>query len=244
LPQDIAIELAAVASPRWLVLTPLHARACVGARVSLPPLVGVLSATSPLDREAGLALERLSRAPAIEIYGSSETGAIATRRPAYDDRFMPLPGVSVRQTAAGLEVQGGHVTAVTLGDRADIGRDGRFALLGRDEDQVKVGGKRASLSMLNALLRAIPGVLDAEYVQCETGGLAPRLAALVVAPGVRREAILAALRERIDPVFLPRPLHLVDALPRDAIGKIARAALATRVGEIADPDSSDEVGAP
>ena len=31
---------------------------------------------------------------------------------------------------------------------------------------------------------------------------------------------MQALRERIDPVFLPRPLLFVDALPRNAAGKL------------------------
>jgi len=37
--------------------------------------------------------------------------------------------------------------------------------------------------------------------------------------------VLSALRERIDAAFLPRPLYLVDALPRNATGKITRDAL-------------------
>ena len=36
---------------------------------------------------------------------------------------------------------------------------------------------------------------------------------------------LAALRRDIDPVFLPRPLKLVDALPRNETGKLPRVAL-------------------
>jgi acyl-coenzyme A synthetase/AMP-(fatty) acid ligase len=52
-----------------------------------------------------------------------------------------------------------------------------------------------------------------------------RLAAFVVAPGLTSEFILAALRQRIDPAFLPRPLCLVDALPRNATGKLTRARL-------------------
>ena len=36
------------------------------------------------------------------------------------------------------------------------------------------------------------------------------------------DALLEALRRDIDPVFLPRPLYLVDALPRAANGKITR----------------------
>ena len=52
-----------------------------------------------------------------------------------------------------------------------------------------------------------------------------RLAACVVAPGLTADAVFAALRERVDPVFLPRPLIFVDALPRNTTGKLPRAAL-------------------
>jgi acyl-coenzyme A synthetase/AMP-(fatty) acid ligase len=34
---------------------------------------------------------------------------------------------------------------------------------------------------------------------------------------------MAALRQRIDPAFLPRPLCLVESLPRNETGKLARA---------------------
>ena len=46
-----------------------------------------------------------------------------------------------------------------------------------------------------------------------------------VAPDGDPAAILHALRQRIDPVFLPRPLILVEALPRNDTGKLPRAAL-------------------
>jgi acyl-coenzyme A synthetase/AMP-(fatty) acid ligase len=36
---------------------------------------------------------------------------------------------------------------------------------------------------------------------------------------------VTALQQRIDPAFVPRPLHLVDALPRNATGKVPREAL-------------------
>jgi acyl-coenzyme A synthetase/AMP-(fatty) acid ligase len=52
-----------------------------------------------------------------------------------------------------------------------------------------------------------------------------RLTALVVAPGLSAPQLLEALRQRIDPAFLPRPLLLVDTLPRNATGKLSRAAL-------------------
>jgi len=52
-----------------------------------------------------------------------------------------------------------------------------------------------------------------------------RLAALVVAPALSEAQILAALRAAVDPVFLPRPLRIVSALPRNGTGKLPRDAL-------------------
>jgi acyl-coenzyme A synthetase/AMP-(fatty) acid ligase len=52
-----------------------------------------------------------------------------------------------------------------------------------------------------------------------------RIAALAVAPSLDEHAILDALRRAIDPVFLPRPLVRVAALPRNETGKLPRAAL-------------------
>jgi acyl-coenzyme A synthetase/AMP-(fatty) acid ligase len=43
-----------------------------------------------------------------------------------------------------------------------------------------------------------------------------------VAPGLAPETILVALRQRVDAAFLPRPLSLVDVLPRNAVGKLPR----------------------
>jgi acyl-coenzyme A synthetase/AMP-(fatty) acid ligase len=49
--------------------------------------------------------------------------------------------------------------------------------------------------------------------------------AFVVAPGLRTEAILSALRERVDQAFLPRPLMIVDRLPRNSLGKLSSEAV-------------------
>ena len=49
-----------------------------------------------------------------------------------------------------------------------------------------------------------------------------RLAAFAVAPGLDAARLRAALRERIDPIFMPRPLVLVDELARNTTGKVTR----------------------
>jgi acyl-coenzyme A synthetase/AMP-(fatty) acid ligase len=92
---------------------------------------------------------------------------------------------------------------------------------------VNVAGKRSSLAFLDAQLMAIDGVTDGLFFmpEDEAAGGVTRLAALVVAPGMRREELLAQLRRRIDAAFLPRPLVMLERLPRAASGKLPLEAL-------------------
>jgi acyl-coenzyme A synthetase/AMP-(fatty) acid ligase len=127
-------------------------------------------------------------------------------------------------------VSGGHVDMPTpICDVIETREGGRFLLHGRMADMVNIAGKRNSLAYLNLQLNAVPGVLDGVFAMpddaaTDADGVA-RLAAFVVAPGLTPAAVMAALRERMDPVFLPRPLVFVDALPRNATGKLPREAL-------------------
>ena len=122
---------------------------------------------------------------------------------------------------------GGHLDdELKLPDRVEIVSEQEFILIGRPGDMIKIAGKRASLEALTAELLRIPGVRDGVCFLPEADGAdGQRVAALAVAPGLKRAAILRALRERVDPAFLPRPLLMVDALPRTATGKLAREGL-------------------
>ena len=85
---------------------------------------------------------------------------------------------------------------------------------------INIAGKRGSLAHVNPRLAQVPGVVDGViFLPSEDS---KRLAALVVAPGLEPSAILDALKEAIDPAFLPRPLYMVPMLPRQETGKLAR----------------------
>jgi len=105
--------------------------------------------------------------------------------------------------------------------------DELFLLHGRKADLVNIAGKRHSLASLNHLLNSIPGVVDGAFFMPDETSTdhITRLVACVVAPGMEAPTLLAALRERIDPVFLPRPLLFVEALPRNRTGKLPREAM-------------------
>jgi acyl-coenzyme A synthetase/AMP-(fatty) acid ligase len=227
LPGDIAHALRAMRAPRWLITTPVHLRACASSGAALPELAGIVCATSPLDLELARTVEtRYGRL--FEIYGCTEAGSVAVRRTLSGPEWRVLDGLKLKHDRAGTWVKGGHVLeSVLLPDRMTLHGEERFILHGRSSDMVKIAGKRASLEGLNWELNRIPGVRDGVFFlpSSPRGSHNTRLAALVVAPGMTEQAILAVLKNRIDAAFLPRPLLLVDALPRNATGKLPREGL-------------------
>ena len=227
LPADIAAALDTMQPARWLATTPIHLRACIREDVRFPPLAGILSATMPLTPDLAQAVESRWQAPVREIYGCTEAGTVALRRPALEERWSACDGIRMRQKAGETWISGGHLDGeLKVPDRIDIVSEREFVLLGRPGDMIKIAGKRASVEALNCELQRIPGVQDGVFFVPESDGAGEkRLAALVVAPRLEAEAILRALRERIDPAFLPRPLLIVDALPRNATGKLEREGL-------------------
>jgi acyl-coenzyme A synthetase/AMP-(fatty) acid ligase len=226
-PADIRAELAALPRPRGLVTTPVHLRALLAEQDELPPADFLLCATAPLSPQLAAQAEARFGAPLHEIYGCTESGGIASRRTVESNEWRAMKRVALRTDGTGTWVKGGHVEAdVLLADVIELRGRGRFLLHGRTADLVNIAGKRTSLAHLNYHLNSIPGVRDGTFVVPEQGSEAvTRLTAYVVAPGLTSESLLNALRQRIDAAFLPRPLHFVEALPRNETGKLPRRAL-------------------
>jgi len=233
-PADIGSELATVPRPRLLVSTPVHLRAVLASGVRLPPTDLLLSATAPLSQNLAREVEERFATRLLEIYGSTETGQIASRRTAQDVEWQLFSGVRLSGEREQTWAKGGHIEQPTLMcDVLEVTGPDRFLLHGRLSDLVNIAGKRSSLSYLNHQLNAIPGVLDGTFLVREeedssaTG--VTRVAALVVAPDLDAETLTEQLRRRIDPVFLPRPLLFVDCLPRNETGKLPQEALRSLV---------------
>jgi len=226
-PADIAQALSETAAPRILVTTPFHLRTLLQADIALPPLRAIVTATAPLDAELAATAERRFGAPVNEVFGSTETCVIAQRRASRDEPWQLYPGIELQPQPDGTLVHAPHFAAPTLlQDIVELLPDKRFVLRGRNSDLLEIAGKRASLADLTRQLLGIEGVADGVVFQLDADerGLR-RLAALVVAPDLDEARIIAALRAAIDPVFLPRPLRRVDALPRNGAGKLPREAL-------------------
>jgi acyl-coenzyme A synthetase/AMP-(fatty) acid ligase len=228
-PADVAAAVTRVPRPRVLVTTPIHLRTLLSSGIEFPALDLVISATAPLSQELAGEVEQKYGTPLLEIYGSTETGQIALRRTARTAAWRLWPGVRLSIANGQVFAQGGHVEQLTpMCDVIEITNEQEFLLHGRTADLVNVAGKRSSFGYLNAQLNAIPGVIDGAFFLREdlsgTTGVA-RLAAVVVAPGLSAVALTEQLRQLIDPVFLPRPLLIVQRLPRNATGKLPQQAL-------------------
>jgi len=233
--------LAALDSEEVLITSPAHLTRLAGIAPLSParrPSL-VMSAGAPLAEEAAEIAASVFGVSVTEIFGSTETGAIAWRR---RDRagatWRALPGVTVKKGRGGLlcvrapHVPGGEYVG---SDRVDIEADGGFHFRGRNDAIVKIEGQRVSLPELEEHLRRLAWIDDAAVVVLD--GSATQLAAAVV-PSAAGAAILAeigpfrfgrrlrrALTETQDPAGLPRRWRFVHALPSDALGK-------RRVGDI------------
>ncbi len=240
-PEDIRRALAALPGPAILVTTPVHIRACVLDGVQLPPLDFILTSTAPLDAVLAAQTEALYGTRVQEFYGSTETGAIAARRQAETAVWRTFAGIRVVPVDDGFRVEAPYLPEpMVLADHAEVLNENEFVLHGRNADIIKIAGKRIALGDLNHQLLAIEGVVDGTFFLPDgEQGREPRLAAFVVAPGCRRGDILDSLRNRIDPVFLPRPLRLVEALPRNATGKLPRGQLLQLLQETGEKEATE-----
>ena len=228
-PADVAAALAEVPTPRVLVTTPVHLRALIESGVALPPIAAMVSATAPMPVELAQTAEARYGAPLLEVFGSTETCVFASRRAADDEPWTLFDGVQLHPQPDGTQVRAPQLDEpMTLADIVTLHDGGRcFRLRGRHADMLEIAGKRASLGDLTRRLLSIDGVKDGVVFQLDGGDAlgVQRIAALAVAPDMTEQAILEAMRQAVDPVFLPRPMKLVDALPRNETGKLPRAAL-------------------
>jgi len=228
-PADICQILSSVPSPRVLVSSPVYLRALLDAEITIPKVDQVISATAPLAEELAQDIELRCQAPLFEIYGSTETGLIATRRSSHTQQWQLLPEINLIIKDDSVYACGGHLEVLTImNDVIDSITPTHFLLRGRIDDMINIAGRRHSLASLNHILNSIPGVIDGAFYmpdELHDTNATTRLAACVVAPDLNAAQLLAILRNYVAPVFLPRPLLFVDILPRNETGKISRASL-------------------
>jgi len=191
----------------------------------------------------------------LERYGMTETSMISSnplvgeRRPGAVGR--PLPGVEVRLAGDGdvgeIEVRGPNVFPGywRQGERSDFSPDGFFRtgdlgrfdadgylrIVGRTKDLVISGGLNVYPVEVEAALDAVDGVAESAVIGVPDSDLGEIVVAVVVAdPGATLDpdALRQATRTHLAGFKVPRRVEVVDALPRNAMGKVEKAALRAR----------------
>ncbi|MFG1951418.1 acyl-CoA synthetase [Micromonospora sp. NPDC048830] len=113
------------------------------------------------------------------------------------------------------------------GDVATVEPDGWHRIVGRAAtDLIKSGGYRIGAGEVEDALLAHPGVREAAVVGTPHADLGQQVTAYVVADGVDGPELIDFVARQLSAHKRPREVRLVDALPRNAMGKVQKSRLA------------------
>ncbi|KFN42936.1 AMP-binding protein [Arenimonas oryziterrae] len=237
-PEQIAATLDA--QPSVLVSSPAHLKrlsTTIDWRAMKPGLRAVFSSGGPLPPEASASVHRLWGVVPVEVFGSTETGGIASRQGS-TQAWSPLRGVDWRIDGETLAVRSAHLPDAqwfVSADRAVAVEQG-FVLVGRADRIVKIEERRISLTAIERGLQASPLVHEARTllltgertVVAAVCRLTHEGRDLLASAGKR--VLVQKLRDilagSIDAIALPRRWRFVETLPVDTQGKVTEARLA------------------
>lgn len=206
-----------------------------------------VSGSAPLSADLHARIEATCGQRVIERYGMTETVMLVSNPYEGDRRAgavgIPFPGVELRldPRSSEIEVRGPNVFAgyferpdatadsftedgwFRTGDVGEVDDDGYVSIVGRAKELIISGGYNVYPREIEDLLRAQPGVVDAAVVGTPSEEWGEVVTAFVEAPeDVDVDAAVAAMADELVAYKRPRLVHRVDALPRNAMGKVVR----------------------
>ncbi|WP_237477312.1 malonate--CoA ligase [Lichenibacterium dinghuense] len=152
--------------------------------------------------------------------GLGETGMVEIRGPNVFAGYWRNP----EKTAAEFTADGWFVS----GDLGQFDGTGSLAIVGRAKDLVITGGYNVYPKEVEEAIDALPGVVESAVIGLPDADLGEAVTAVVVRAregGPDAEAVLGALAGRLARFKQPRRVVFVDELPRNAMGKVQKAAL-------------------
>ncbi len=159
-----------------------------------------------------------------------EIGQIEVRGPNVFKGYWQMP----EKTAAELRPDGFFIT----GDLARIDADGYLHIVGRNKDLIISGGYNVYPKEIELVLDAQPGVAESAVIGVPHPDLGETVLGLIVAdPGASPDlgAIADAAAAALARYKHPRKLIIIDALPRNTMGKVQKNFLRERYGAIFTP---------
>lgn len=224
-PSEVYSTLKKVPSPKALITTPLHLRSVDAAKDVAINVTNTLVATAPLSQELAASIEKKLNTQIREVYGCSEIGSMAVRDTAHSKYWQGFDGLKFKLLDDGkTTVSASYLNeSAILDDQLEWLDNKRFILQGRSSDQINIGGKRGSLAEVNNVLLKFSELLDGVVIFPPQDRAVPRLVALVVLPKPSdKEKLKEHFRYYLDAVFVPRPIFLIESLPRAENGKLVK----------------------
>ena len=227
------IETAVAKSDASIFISvPAHYRALNGHPLKAAGLRLAFSSAGMLAEADAEAFSRETGVGIAEIYGSTETGGIASRVRAQEESdFKAYDSIDVRIEEERLKVKSDYLSPelertvdgyFEVADRVTSTEGGRFALLGRADGVVKVGGRRVDLEAVKELIKRMAGVRDAVVISLPVDTGRENQIVAVVEGGLEHAVLHKALASHIEPFARPRSIKIVERMPMTAAGKYDR----------------------
>ncbi len=218
-----------------LISVPAHYRVLNGYPFTAPDLRLAFSSAGVLAEQDGDAFSARTDAPIVEIYGSTETGGVATRsRATGQTAFRPYDSIDFRIEEESIWIRSDYLSPgladpsdgfFRMGDRAVAADRNQFKLLGRADGIVKVGGKRVDLEAVRQKLKQDPRIEDAVVLALNVGRARENQVVAVVEAGLDEQELAILIRNSLEPYACPRRFKIVDKIPVTSAGKYDRKAI-------------------
>jgi len=229
-------DLLSFAKPHHLVVTtPLYIKSLLrlGESKDLSETI-FISSTGPLPVEIAKEFTDTFKTTLIQLFGSTETGSIAFKK--QDDTFWtPFGGVKISLNTEGLLHVSSPFISKTLWQEGftqtggaiqsfdyAVVENGKFQLIGRSSNIVKIAGKRYATSQIEEILEAMEGVEKAlVHVKHKNTELKDEvlLVFLEVTQPMSIKEIKRTIKQKLGKINLPLELSVVDKISTTLMGK-------------------------
>jgi len=207
-----------------------------------------VAGSAPLPATLFERCERVLGQPVLERYGITEGGIVVSNPydgPRQPGRVgYPLPGVELRLGDQDeVQLKGGQVFKgywrnaaasadvfvdgwFRTGDIGEIAADGSLAIRGRIKELIISGGYNVYPREVEMVLEQHPAVAEVAVAGLPSERWGEEVTAFVVArTSVDSKELISFARERLSTYKCPRAVHFIEAIPRNAMGKIDRSKL-------------------
>ena len=110
------------------------------------------------------------------------------------------------------------------GDKAQIDTEGYISIVGRSKDMIICGGLNVYPKEIELVLDELPGVIESAVIGIAHDDLGEAVVAVIVGneQALPVDTVLDYSRQHLANFKIPKQVHFIEALPRNAMGKVQK----------------------